>query len=361
SSFRNWVSIRTDARSGSLLPPACARPLCTNWKPQAFAWPEISSKSACCLRTNVGDTMNNPTMIIVLIGALVTFALIAVGFLITVRSGRSDTRLSELLQTRKAPTSGSHPGTQTGDIWREDPFESAKQNLIDNLIPKLPTMQKLFEQADVGIKPSALLGIGGVLATLGMLIAIYFGTPWYLVPVPGLFLFTLPWFWLLWRRKQRLKNFAAQLPDAMELLARALRAGQSLAAGLHIISEEMPDPIAKEFGRVYDEQNLGVALEDAMRAMCDRVPNLDLKFFVTAVNIQRSTGGDLAEILDKIGYVIRERYRILGQVKALTAEGRLSGAILLAMPPALFVIVLFINKQYVMTLFEDKEGIRLVV
>ena len=90
-----------------------------------------------------------------------------------------------------------------------------------------------------------------------------------------------------------------------------------------------PSPIADEFGRVYEEQNLGIAVEDAMRSMCDRVPNLDLRFFVTAVAIQRQTGGDLAEILDKIGYVVRERFKILGQVKALTAEGRLSGVVLI--------------------------------
>ena len=295
------------------------------------------------------------------IGLLITVMIVAIGFLISSRAGRSDTRLSELLQARRSPTSGSHPAAQAGDIWRDDPFESAKQSLIDNLMPKMPTMQKFFEQADVGIRPSGLMGIGGVLAALGALVAIYFGSAWYYVPIPAAMLFCLPWCWLWWKRAQRFKAFASQLPDAMELLARALRAGQSLAAGLHIISEEMPDPIGKEFGRVYDEQNLGVSLDDAMKNMVERVPNLDLKFFVTAVGIQRQTGGDLAEILDKIGYVIRERYRILGQVKALTAEGRLSGAILLAMPPALFVIVWFINRDYIMQLFLEKEGIRLIV
>jgi len=303
----------------------------------------------------------SPLVMIGAIGLLTTICIVAIGFLISSRAGRSDNRLSELLQARKAPTSGSHPGSQPEGIWRDDPFESAKRNIIDNLMPHMPTMQRFFEQADVGIKPSGLLGIGGVLATLGALITLYFGAPWYYLPIPAALLFSLPWFWLLWKRGQRFKAFASQLPDAMELLARALRAGQSLAAGLHIISEEMPDPVAKEFGRVYDEQNLGVSLEDAMKNMVERVPNLDLKFFVTAVGIQRQTGGDLAEILDKIGYVIRERYRILGQVKALTAEGRLSGAILLAMPPALFVIVWFINREYVMQLFQEKEGIRLVI
>ena len=89
--------------------------------------------------------------------------------------------------------------------------------------------------------------------------------------------------WLLHKRRTRLKKFAAQLPDALELIARALRAGHSLAAGMHVVAEEMPTPIAKEFGRVYEEQNLGIPLEEALKGMCDRVPNLDLRFFVTSV------------------------------------------------------------------------------
>ena len=120
-------------------------------------------------------------------------------------------------------------------------------------------------------------------------------------------------------------------------------------------------PIADEFNRVYEEQNLGIPIEDALKSMCDRVPNLDLRFFVTSVCIQRMTGGDLAEILDKIGYVVRERFRILGQVKALTAEGRLSGIILLALPPVLFLTMLHIKYDYVEKLWTNELGIKMSV
>src|SRR5262245_16608299 len=147
------------------------------------------------------------------------------------------------------------------------------------------------------------------------------GVKVYLAPLAGILMFTIPFAWLLTKRAMRLRAFASQLPDALELVARALRAGHSLAAGMHVVAEEMPAPVADEFLRVYEEQNLGIPVEEALKSMCDRVPNLDLRFFVTSVLIQRQTGGDLAEILDKIGYVIRERFRILGQVKALTAEG----------------------------------------
>src|SRR5262249_15345662 len=133
------------------------------------------------------------------------------------------------------------------------------------------------------------------------------------------------------------------------------------AAGMHVVAEEMPSPISDEFSRVYEEQNLGIPIEESMTSMCERVPNLDLKFFVTSVAIQRQTGGDLAEILDKIGYVIRERYRILGQVKALTGEGRLSGIVLIALPFFLFLVMLHIQPQYVALLWTDPRGIKMSI
>src|SRR5262249_26316824 len=183
----------------------------------------------------------------------------------------------------------------------------------------------------------------------------------FVAPVVGLVGFTLPFLWVLNKRRKRLKAFAAQLPDALELVARALRAGHALGAGMHVVAEEMPSPICDEFGRVYEEQNLGIALEDAMRSMTERVPNMDLKFFVTAVAVQRTTGGDLAEILDKIGYVVRERYKILGQVQALTAEGRLSGVILIILPFALFLLMLYLKPDYVEKLWTHELGIKMSV
>jgi tight adherence protein B len=114
-----------------------------------------------------------------------------------------------------------------------------------------------------------------------------------------------------------------------------------------------------EFGRVYEEQNLGISIEDALKSLCDRVPNLDLRFFTTAVIIQRQTGGDLAEILDKISHLIRERYRIQNQVKALTGEGRLSGVVLIALPFVLFLVMLYINADYVSMLWKTDMGIKM--
>jgi tight adherence protein B len=127
------------------------------------------------------------------------------------------------------------------------------------------------------------------------------------------------------------------------------------------VAQEMSDPIGSEFNRTFEEQNLGKALDEALGDLTKRVPNLDLKFFATAIILQRQTGGDLAEILDKIGYLIRERFKIWGQVQALTGEGRLSVIVLLALPPALFAVVYRMNPDYLMLLFTDELGKKMLV
>jgi tight adherence protein B len=167
---------------------------------------------------------------------------------------------------------------------------------------------------------------------------------------------SFPFLFLFFKRKRRMAQFAKQLPEALELISRALRAGHSLASGFKLVADEMGAPISTEFERCYESQNLGVPLEDAIEQMTERVPNLDLRFFATAVILQRQTGGDLAEILDKIGYIVRERFKIWGQIQALTGEGRLSGVVLLALPPVLFVVMWRLNPGYSMTLFTDPMG-----
>ena len=166
----------------------------------------------------------------------------------------------------------------------------------------------------------------------------------------------LPIGWLFIKRKRRLAKFGQQMPEALELLGRSLRAGHSLNAGFGLVATEMEAPLATEFARAFEEQNFGIPLDEAIEDMAKRVPNMDLRFFATAVVLQRQTGGDLAEILDKIGHLVRERLQILGTIQALTGEGRMSGAVLLAMPPVLFLVMLKLNYEYVMMLFTDEIG-----
>jgi tight adherence protein B len=227
---------------------------------------------------------------------------------------------------------------------------------FETLLQRFGNISLLFEQADTSLTISKMVIISAVMAFAGCALALGLRINAVLVPLVGVSLAALPMGWVLYRRRKRMKAFGSQLPDALEMMARTLRAGQSLGFGFSMVSSEMPAPINREFGRVFEEQNLGIPLDDSLNGLCERVPNLDLKFFTTAVILQRQTGGDLAEILDKIGTLIRDRFRIWGQVQALTGEGRLSGIVLLALPFLLFIAVYNFNRDYVMLLFSDPMG-----
>lgn len=236
-----------------------------------------------------------------------------------------------------------------------DSMDSAN-GLVKGIVQRFENIPLFLRQADAPLKFEHFLLLCVGAAALGVMLAMIGRAPGPLLPVGGLMGLTAPWIWLLMRRRRRFRRFEKQLPDALELMGRALRSGHSLASGLNVVATEMPAPISTEFQTVYDEQNLGIPLEGALRNMLTRVPNLDLKFFVTAVVIQRQAGGDLAEILNKISFLVRERFKLLGQVKALTGEGRISGVVLMALPVALFFAVYYINPDYVMVLFNHPSG-----
>jgi tight adherence protein B len=298
----------------------------------------------------------DPTVIVPLaIGGLVVAAVVFVFMAIGRKSdGRASERLDEIVGRNVRKDSASDM------LLKQALQEADAKSILDRITPEFFNLTKMFEQADVNLKASALFGVALCLAAVGAIASVW-AVNIYVAPVGAILCFALPWIWLYMKRAGRLKKFAAQLSDALELVARALRAGHSLAAGMHVVAEEMPAPVSKEFGRVYEEQNLGIPLEEALKSMCDRVPNLDLKFFVTSVAIQRQTGGDLAEILDRIGHVIRERFKILGQVKALTAEGRLSGVVLIALPIGLFLMMMYMKPDYIELLWKDPMGVKMSI
>jgi tight adherence protein B len=236
----------------------------------------------------------------------------------------------------------------------------SKSNFVEMIVSRF-NLRLLFEQADapLTVQQFLILSAGlGLAAGLGATIAHL--NAGLVLPIAGVCMM-LPLGWMIFRRKRRFAKFAQQLPDAMELIARALRAGHSLASGFNLVADEMTNPIGKEFGRVFEEQNLGIAIDEALETMTRRIPNLDLRFFATAVILQRQTGGDLAEILDKIGNLVRERFKIYGQVQALTGEGRLSGVVLMALPPVLFLAVYRLNPEYEMALFSDPMGQQMLI
>jgi tight adherence protein B len=228
-------------------------------------------------------------------------------------------------------------------------------NFLEEFVKRFFNLRAFLQQADSQLTPANFIGLSLGIAFGTMLILPLIRVPLAAAPL-GIILGFIPFAALFMKRKRRLAAFGRQMPEALELIGRALRAGHSLASGFKLVADEMPPPIATEFERCYEAQNLGIALEDAIDEMTNRVPNLDLRFFATAVVLQRQTGGDLAEILDKIGYIVRERFKIFGQIQALTGEGRLSGVVLLGLPPVLFVTMWYLNPGYSMTLFTDPMG-----
>lgn len=297
--------------------------------------------------------------LLVCIAAFVGVAALVGGVAIFMR-GDTDSQLEGRLDQM---TGRAAPAAADSMLRRGSLLESlsASQGFFAEFLARFSRMSVLFEQADTTLPPSRFFIISGGLALAGSAIAAVAGLHPGLLPFVAATGGVMPWCWLMLRRRRRFRKFAAQLPDALELVARALRAGHSLASGFHLVGEEVTDPLGKEFGRVFEEQNLGVSMETALTSLTERIPNLDLKFFATAVILQRETGGDLAEILDKIGYLIRERFKIWGQVQALTGEGRLSGIVLLALPPVLFLAVYRLNPDYVSVLFTDPLGRKMLL
>jgi tight adherence protein B len=217
-------------------------------------------------------------------------------------------------------------------------------------------LKKMLDQADLHITPSRLLMFSGMAGILGAL-AVYMLSPNLLVVVPGfLAAAAVPFIHVWWKRKKRFEAFLEHLPDALDLISRALSAGHAFAESLHMVSAEMPEPIATEFRKTYEEQNLGLSLKLALENLMQRIPLLDLRMCVTAVLIQRETGGNLAEILEKVAYTIRERFRIMGDLKTLTTSSRMSAWILCGMPIFVAFAVTVMNPDYMSVLWKDQRG-----
>ncbi len=161
-------------------------------------------------------------------------------------------------------------------------------------------------------------------------------------------------------RSKRLDLFEEQFPEAIALIARALRAGHAFPTGLQMVGDEVPAPVGVEFKLVYDQQSFGMPLSDALKGMAERVPVLDARFFVTAVLTQRETGGNLSEVLDNLANVIRERFKVKRQVRVVTAHGRMTGWILAALPPVLALILCFVSPQHMKTMITDPLGIKML-
>jgi tight adherence protein B len=241
---------------------------------------------------------------------------------------------------------------------------------LDNLLrrsERMTNFQNFLDQADLKVRAGNLLiyclvsavalgGVGLVLAgslppdqaTLFAVVGAVLGA-------------ILPFSYASYRRTKRFQKFEELFPDAIDTLARAVRAGHAFTTALELIATEIAEPVAGEFRMLFEEQKFGLPVRDALLNLTDRMPLVDVKFFVTAVMLQRETGGNLAEILDNLSYVIRERFKIMRQVRVYTAQGRLTMLLLMALPPVIVVIMLSTSPAFIHPLFADPIGHTLIV
>jgi tight adherence protein B len=222
-------------------------------------------------------------------------------------------------------------------------------------------LARWIEQSGVRATVSGILFVALLSgALMSLVVAFVTRAPWGL-PLGAALGFGAPFLVLKIKRGRRFGAFEEQFPEALDLISRALKAGHAFATGLKMVADEVPEPVGPEFRKTFDEQNFGLPLKDALDNLTQRIPLLDVRFFATAVMIQRETGGNLSEILENLGHVVRERFKILRQVRVYTAHGRLTGYVLLALPAFLGVALMFINPDHMNLLFRERMGQQMLI
>jgi len=255
-----------------------------------------------------------------------------------------------------------------------EPSEPAAALLRDEMLSRIPALdtllrrservsalQKMLGQGEVNVRAgNFLIGCAVSAVVFGLIAMVAGGNPlfgW----AGGVLGFFIPYAYASHRRAKRFQRFEEKFPEAIDTLARAVRAGHAFTTALEMIAAEVSEPVAGEFRQLFEEQKFGLPVRDALLNLADRIPLVDIKFFVTAVMLQRETGGNLAEILDNLSYVIRERFKILRQVRVHTAQGRLTMVLLMALPPTIVMVMLTLNPSFIQPLFTDPVGHALIV
>lgn len=236
-----------------------------------------------------------------------------------------------------------------------------RRSFLERFLDGLDVTQKLqvqFQQAGLDWTPVKFVAMALVCAVIGGLIGLRFPIIGFGITsaVFGLVLSTLPYLYVRRTRSKRMGKLEEQFPEALEFLARSMRAGHAFTISLEMLGEELPEPLGQEFRTLFNEQNLGAALEVALTNLCNRVPLVDVRFFSSSVLLQKQTGGNLAEILTRLAEVIRERFRLKGQVKAASAHGRLTATILMLMPIATTLALLVVSPGYLQGMAKDSDG-----
>lgn len=270
----------------------------------------------------------------------------------------------------RASTGGGRKGIQ--ERLRKELFQTnegaipelaRKQQLsvvpfVNKILSAIPTMKRLgryLDQANVKFSLGLFVMFIPFIALLGYTLTSWVAG-WFLSLLVGMVLGAFPVFWVWLKRKRRMAKFERQLPEALELIARSMRAGHAFSSGLALAAEEFEDPLGSEFGITVDEINFGVSVPTALRNLAERIDSVDLWFFVASAILQRDVGGNLAEVMDTIAYIIRERFKLRGKIRTLTAEVRLSGVILMVLPFIVFGLIGLISHDHISTLIYRTEG-----
>lgn len=260
-------------------------------------------------------------------------------------------------ELEKISGGGKQPEESTaGLIWEEPDSQLEWLNRVLLRLPHQKDLEHLLEQADTGWTPGIffLLTLGAGAVT-GLMSLVASGS-WIVGLLAGVAGGSVPYLWLRRRRTKRIRDFEEHFPEAIDLLTRSIRAGHALNTGLQVIAEESPEPISTEFRQVFEEQRYGLPLRESLLGMADRIDLVDVRMFVTAILIQRESGGNLAENLENLGQLIRERFRFHRDIRTKTAHGRITGLVLVLAPIAAGMGLAMINPEYMAPLWEEQVG-----
>jgi tight adherence protein B len=276
---------------------------------------------------------------------------------------RSEARAQGHIRRRLRAGLAGRSRTRASVTLQQKPFSPVKgfDTVLGRVARAIGPIQRLIVQADSNLSVGLFLTISGTSGLAGFLLVNALTTYRAIgVLVGGIFLMG-PYIYLRWRRGRRLLQFEEKFPEAIDLIARALRAGHAFTTGLGMVAEEIPAPVGSEFRLLYDQQNFGMPLPEALRAFGERIPILDARFFATAVLTQREAGGNLSEVLDNLSRVVRERFKVKRQIRVVSAHARITGWVLVSLPPVTALGFAIIVPDTLKLLVTDPMGVRMVV
>jgi tight adherence protein B len=296
--------------------------------------------------------------------AVMVFIVVALAafYIVTVFDQRS--AQARLLKERLADESKTPERTAEEELALMRDEQLSNIPALDKLLrrsERVSSIQKMLAQGGLTMKAGNFLGLCAASGFAALLLGYMFSKRVDIAWIALLIGFVLPYSYASYMRNKRFQKFEELFPEAIDTLARAVRAGHAFTTAIEMITNEVAEPIASEFRQLYEEQKFGMPVRDALMNLTERMPSVDVKFFVTAVMLQRETGGNLAEILDNLSYVIRERFKIQRQVRVYTAQGRLTMGLLMGMPPIIVVVMMTLNPLFIRPLFSDPIGHTLLV